>query len=264
VNIAFPAFFIFLLVLPGFAFRASFRKTEKTNLDHKPFAEATFISVLIAMVLHLIWVLAASCSTPFFVDYHVAFTLLVGQRGVPLENAVSAAMAHPYAIFTYHFSLLLCAWLAGAGLRSLVFRFKLDQRGFLRSTIRFDTPWYYLFNGIENEAKFNSASPLPDVDGVYISATVPLNKDITFLYTGILKEYFFDNNGLLERLVLTNASRRKIEDDKLIDEPTSETLRACFYPIEGDYLVLRYSEIVTLNIQLIYLEQVVQGIATPS
>lgn len=247
MNIAFPAIFIFLLILPGFAFRASFRKSEKTNLDHKPFAEATFLGVLAAMLLHAIWVLLSGAVTNYTVDYQTAFTLLVGQRGVKLDSSIAAAMEHPQAIFVYHLSLLLFSWVAGALLRGAVTKYQWDQEGPLSPLLRFDTPWYYLFSAVGTEK---------EIDGVYVSAIVPVNKDVSFLYTGILKEYFFADGGELERLVISNASRRKIEQDKSMTADENQSHKDCFYPIEGDYLVLRYSEIITLNIQYIRIETV--------
>jgi hypothetical protein len=257
MNIAFPALFIFLLILPGFAFRTGFRKTEKTNLEHKPFAEATFLSVLSAMFLHFIWISLAGLITHYYVDYKTAFTLLIGQRGVALDDAIATAMQYPYAIFSYHFSLLLCSWILGVGLRAAVVKFKWDCNGrFPSSLLKFDTPWYYLFNGTNTGKNENLRSP---VDGVFISAIVPLNKENVFLYTGILLEYYFDKDGMLERLILTGASRRRIEDDKKLAPETAGmgtttvNHEDSFYPIDGDCLVLRYSEIITLNIQYLCL-----------
>jgi len=250
--------------LPGFAFRSGFRKKEKTNLDHKPFAEATFLSVLSAMFLHSIWIFLASIFTSYSIDYKTAFILLVGQRGADLDHAMVSAMAHPYAIFAYHFSLLLISWSLGIVLRTVVIKWKWDCNGsYLSSFLKFDTPWYYLFNGIGIGQKANNNER--GVDGVFVSAIVTVNTTRTFLYTGILSDYYIDKDGVLDRLILTNSTRRKIEDDKEIisayvqsegDEELSDqnpVHAEQFYPIDGDCLVLRNSEIITLNIQYLHL-----------
>jgi hypothetical protein len=93
-------------------------------------------------------------------------------------------------------------------------------------------------------------------NGVAIGAVVSLG-GIAYLYTGVLVEYFLDDQGQLNRLVLASAARRPLSEDAV--EESEESLaegssRALpgderFYPIEGDYFVLRYSEVLTLNVR---------------
>jgi hypothetical protein len=100
---------------------------------------------------------------------------------------------------------------------------------------------------------------------VAIGAVVSLG-GTAYLYTGVLVEYFLDDQGQLNRLVLTSAGRRPLSEDALqASEPgPSDWLEIegslgegappavtdeRFYPIEGDYFVLRYSEVLTLNVR---------------
>lgn len=80
-----------------------------------------------------------------------------------------------------------------------------------------------------------------------------------YLYHGFLDEYFTDKDGQLDRIVLTATERRRIEQDRAIEKPIQsagenepdvgpQDVAVRFYPITGDYFVLRYSEIITLNI----------------
>lgn len=245
MNIAFPALLVFLLVLPGFVFFTSFRRAEKTQLDYKPFAEVTFTSLLAAAVLHFLWQGWLFLSG-YSVNFHAILLLIAGQRESHFDAAVTAVASNPGAIFAYFFSLYVFAWLLGVGLRRLVVAKKWDRSGPFSSTLRFDTPWYYLFKGYDTE---EGSEP----DGVLISAIVVL-KESSVLYTGVLSEYYFDSDGNLERLVLTSVSRRNICQDKPIDD-TGENSDNRFYPIDGDYFVLRYAEVSTLNVQYFRLEQ---------
>lgn len=70
-----------------------------------------------------------------------------------------------------------------------------------------------------------------------------------YLYQGYLERFFLDEEGNIERLVLTSAERRKIQDDKIGAEAQGASTR--FYPIDGHYFVLKYSEIKNLNVQFI-------------
>jgi hypothetical protein len=72
-----------------------------------------------------------------------------------------------------------------------------------------------------------------------------------YLYTGVLDECFFAPDGTLDRLVLEMAMRRPFSGDKESTDETTEQKYERFYKITGDYLVLRYSEIKTLNIEFV-------------
>lgn len=72
------------------------------------------------------------------------------------------------------------------------------------------------------------------------------------LYTGVLDNFYFDPDGHLDRLVLLGVARRPIARDKNADTG-DVTMADRFYPIDGDAFVLRYSEIVTLNVQYVHL-----------
>ncbi|WP_160160785.1 hypothetical protein [Legionella sainthelensi] len=73
-----------------------------------------------------------------------------------------------------------------------------------------------------------------------------------YLYRGELEDFYFDREGGLERLILRNASRRKIENDKTA--PENAAIENRFYPIDGTYFVLKYSQITNLNVQFLELD----------
>ena len=128
-------------------------------------------------------------------------------------------------------------------LRSVISRFKLDRADALLSTIfRFhDAPWYYLLTG----ADFEKAHE-PDV--IVISTIVEVAKEAV-LYVGVLDDFYFDSNGQLDRLILQNVMRRPIARDKPGVDDSDALQVDRFYPIDGDNFVIRYSEMVTLNVQ---------------
>nr|WP_132459939.1 hypothetical protein [Paraburkholderia sp. BL8N3] len=85
-------------------------------------------------------------------------------------------------------------------------------------------------------------------------------KEGSYLYTGVLDGYEVNEDGQLDRLLLVQAQRRKLESDRQYDEISDQYLDAAarFYPIAGDVFVLRYDEIKTLNVTYVSL-----GEATP-
>ena len=74
----------------------------------------------------------------------------------------------------------------------------------------------------------------------------------SYLYRGIVSDFTFDRDGALDTIVLTDAHRRRLVDDREEGEPRppvgpSEPDER-YYEIRGDFLVLRSAEIRTLNL----------------
>ncbi len=133
--------------------------------------------------------------------------------------------------------------------RVLVLWLRLDHPSFPYYThLRPPAPWHYLFSGVD----VVDFTP----DAVVVAALVPL-KESTYIFTGLLRDYELTDKGELERIVISQAARRRLEDDRKHDNSTSRLSPENFerfYWIEGDTLVLRASEFTTLNIKFLVLE----------
>jgi hypothetical protein len=152
-------------------------------------------------------------------------------------------------IAIYFITILVFAYLAPAIARTAIIRWRLDRS---QSPINFlfrfkQAPWSYLLTG----ADFSEADK-PDF--ISVAAIVDTAGAAT-LYTGVLEDFFFDQGGALDRLVLSNVSRRQLTSDKIVSPDMEEVNELRFYAVEGDYFVLRYSEAITLNIQYLKLQE---------
>ena len=141
--------------------------------------------------------------------------------------------------------MLSASYLIPTFIRFIVTHFKLDRiNGPLSAFFRFNAPWYYLLTG----ADFIKGSE-PDL--ISISAIVNIAGQ-PYLYNGVLDDFYVNADGELDRLILEMVTRRPLSSDKsTAPAETENTTR--FYPIDGDYFVLRYSEAITINIQYIKL-----------
>jgi hypothetical protein len=89
------------------------------------------------------------------------------------------------------------------------------------------------------------------VDGVYLSAVVD-HASGSYLYRGIVSDFTFDREGALDTIVLMDAHRRRLTDDRAEEDhrpqvgPSEPDER--YYEIRGDFLILRSTEIRTLNL----------------
>jgi hypothetical protein len=93
------------------------------------------------------------------------------------------------------------------------------------------------------------------------------------LYWGVLADYFFNADGTLEKIVLEDAQRRDLSDDDEFlegsddfsdnDDSSGRDQKGHktpiederFYPIRGHFLIIRYEDVVNLNIEYLRLTE---------
>lgn len=225
MNLAFPAIVFLLLVLPGFLFRSAFWRSERTSFDFSPLSTAMTSVVVASCVLHFIFTVLTRKMSGWSVDYDDLLMLIAAQPGQPFQGAVGRAGEHFPLILLYFVTISISAMILGRILRVVIMRCRLDRDWWFSDLIKFDTPWYYFFDSIEI-----------GFDGVLVTATVDTTEG-TALYAGVVIDYRFDKDGVLERLVLSAASKRMLNGpDDMEDEP-----------IRG-LLVLPYTEVKALSV----------------
>lgn len=241
MNVAFPALLIFLLVLPGLIFNLAFYQTENAPLKYISLTHKAFVCSAFAILLHAIWLYLIVYLFLYNVNVDLILILLSGAKDSKFSSAIATITTHEVFISAiYLISLYLGSYLLGISLRWCIRRFQLEKF----NIFRIDSPWYYLFTGYD----WKDGKPA----GVRIAAIVEIAGK-GYLYVGWLDKFYLDNNGSIDRLILTGAMRREIEKDKKI--PESDSLVGRFYPIDGHYFVLKYSEAKSLNVQFIQLEE---------
>lgn len=249
MNIALPALVTFLLLLPGFVFRARFKLAERTSLDFSPFGRVAADAILWAIFAHLLWL---SLSFIFFSRRFEPETLfkLLSSAPTSQTEAISVVGRDFGWIAAYFGSLFLAAIVVPAILRSQITKHRLDREtARFSSVFRFhEAPWYYLLTG----ADF-SQEDKPDL--IMISAIIEVAKDAV-LYVGVLDDFFFDSDGKLDRLILQSVARRPLSADKSKSATEIGSTDERFYDIDGDSFVLRYEDVKTLNVQYVKLTAV--------
>ncbi|MEB3334801.1 MAG: hypothetical protein VKP70_07430 [Cyanobacteriota bacterium] len=208
-------------------------------------------------------------------------TLLVAPTGNGggdlLKNAIFQTTQDAGDVCLYFSSLVVFAYCLGLGAHWFVRRNGLDLRF---KPLQFDNPWFYILSG-------EFISPLPPenwfhwrprwwpagrkehADLVQISAVVKQGSDM-YIYIGSLMDYEFDRTGQLDRLVLSETSRRLLSRDKRsqANAPKEGNNDDRFYPIESRFFIIRYADICTLNVIYLLLQETgnppLPAAATPS
>lgn len=247
MNIALPAIIIFSLVLPGFIVRTNIRRASKTSLDFSPFGKMVATSLMWAAALHIIWIFLTLIFTGNRFDPAILMGLLSAEKSLQ-ASSIERTAAQFGDISFYFITLYIACPLFPKVVRFFVDKYSLDGIHSSSSWIfRFDdADWFYLFSGVDFK---KGEKP----DFISISAVVEVGKE-SYIYKGALDDYFTDSDGELTRIVLSGASRRKLENDKFsCEDQPSEDQR--FYEINGDYFVLKYDEISSLNVHYIKIQE---------
>jgi hypothetical protein len=246
MTLALPALVLALALLPGWLARSRIRHIEGHGRDHTPLAQAWAEALLWAGVLHAGLLGLGSLSGVPLVPAGVVLKLLSPEPAVQ-TGALAALGAQASGIAAYGAVLVAIAHFGPSIARRLIVRHRLDRRGarfgaLLRPS---RASWYYLLSG----ADF-AADALPDL--VVVTTVVDVAGQ-PWLYKGILDEYFIDRDGQLERLILQQVVRRPLATG----QPAAASARPQdrFEPVEGDCVVLRYSEISTLQVEYIRLNR---------
>lgn len=246
MNIALPALVFFFLLLPGFVARSRIKRVERQALDYSPFGQVVSEAVFWAIGLHGLWLLLTEALTDQSWRPLLVLQLLSSDAQTQ-RSALEPLSTQAGSVAFYFVSLMVFAFLAPTGIRWFISAWRLDRlHSPLSPLVRFSgAPWYYLLRG----ADFPRESQ-PDL--IAVSAVVDVAGQ-PYLYTGLLDEYFTDQTGDLDRLILQQVMRRPLAADKKADSTTDGLER--FYPVDGDYFVLRYREAITLNIEYIKLQE---------
>lgn len=207
MNLALPALIVFALLLPGFVFRSGWKRAERQSLDYSPFGHVVTGGVICACVLHAVWLTCAWYGSSLRLDTQFLVDLLSASPNAQ-KDGIAAASSRDGMIAFYFGTMIafalgfppICRWVVrrlGWDSRSsrLSFLFRLDE-----------APWYYFLKGADFPHKQQ-----PDL----IYATAIVNAAGTaMLYRGVVDDFHVGPDGELDRLILSNTTRRLLSADK--------------------------------------------------
>ncbi len=256
MEFAVSALFLLVLLLPGFILQTSYTKgfwRWNSPTTTRPITEQIPTGIVTASVLHIIW--ASACAWLGYPINLSALTMfLLGAYGHDEEffrTTLNSLTDHPYKVFIYFISLYMGSAFLGYLSHFLVRKWKLDRR---TRILRFNNEWFYLLSGEITQFK-EFPEDLGKVDGVYLT-TIVHHSGKDYLYRGIVADFFFDKSGNLDRVLLTLAHRRDLSADRELDQEFGQDeVDNRYYNVEGDYFILRYSEMSTINLAYFFVEK---------
>lgn len=239
MEIALPGMIIFLIITPGFIFRAQFKRAERETFDYSPFGRVVGQAFFWVVILHGIWL----AITHWLFKQDLNPELLLKLLSKADTDTIKIVSQDKINITKYFLSLYFFCWIFPPIFRREIVRLRLDRASYFWSwMLRFDAPWYYLLHGADQEKE-------PDL--IFVSAIVEVgNRSI--LYRGVLVDFIVNRNtGELDRLILRGVYRWEVTS---LDKARTEIaiMKNCLH-IASDSFVISYDETVTLSIDYIYL-----------
>jgi hypothetical protein len=263
MNLAFPALFAVLIVLPGILLRYTYLRGAwgaNSPFVMSSITDEVAYGLFFAAALHLFWATLLSLFG-LHIDFSSALMLLIGVFGANsshFDSALAAATTHPYQIALYFMGLFTLSLAVGYGGHSLVRHSRLDIR---YPILRFRNDWHYLMSGEISQFPQHGGNVRP-VDGVYLSAVVKQGNEC-YIYRVIVADYYFDRTGNLDWVLLREAQRRPLTADRRPGQARavgSATAGEEYYDIVGDFFVIRYADMQTINIDMALICRSVPGV----
>lgn len=265
MNLAFPAAVLFAVLLPGVIFLRAYyghRGEPSKNVspstrtaanagsvrsgvdkpDMVSLQEEIARSPIPALLLHVIWGFGCDfLGHP--IDIKAFLALVIGSFGKEnafFHPALDSVAHNPGWVLAYFLSVYAGAAFLGWVTARSVWKYRLDLRW---RSLRYEE-WFYLFRGelgLLQKSKPNEANR---VLRTQVSAVVACSSEL-LIYRGTLANYTA-RRGELDEIWLNFPQRRRLSDDK-----PGDTQREKFYNIDGNLLVLKASDLLTINLKYI-------------
>lgn len=263
MSLAFSTLLLILLTIPGILARYWYRKgVWSAPVEISTIPEELISGFVWALPIQFAWAWIARTIADIDVNLDIVLVLLSGRSAEGLETAKVVSSLDrigqaPELFFIYLFGVNLFAITCGFLGHLIVRSLKLDiQFPFFR----FKNEWYYLLKGEtlafnENLPGGSTTPSRQEIDKLLANINTYITVDVEqaetpYLYRGIVREFFFNREGELDRLVLADAHRRRLDRDRHPEDPSDpERDNDEFYSIQGEYLVICYSSVKTLNIE---------------
>lgn len=252
MSLALSTLVLFFLLVPGILFRRFYYSEEFS----KEYFKETFFGVFISTILpslffHFLWYFIVK----IFGQQVNLFTLgdIVSQQ--PSSISFQNLQDNSTKILFYNLTMFIVAGLSGYWLKKLVRKEKWDRQ---YKFFRFQNSWHYILKGeffdFPRAEITLDEDTVEDIELVFVDAIIEINGN-SYLYDGILVDYELNGNNGLETISLTNAQRRKLNDDSKISKRGKKKDNSKkYYSIDGHIIVLKYSELKNLNFTYLTLD----------
>lgn len=248
MEFALSALIVLVLLLPGISFRKGYFSEEFSNqYTIKDFFQLfvnTFIPSIVLYFLALPFILT------FGYEYNIETLIsLISSNEEMFVKSVEKVKELQTEIFIFQIVINLISFLIGYFLKNYFIKQSYDSK---IEFFRYKNIWHYLLSARFIDFKRSQVSlntnKVEDVDITYIDALVSVG-DKVFIYNGMLVDYQLASEGKLDILIIKDVQRKQID-------------KRSFKDVDGHVVILKYENIINLNLTFIQAEDDVNGNVT--
>lgn len=188
MNIAFSSFILIWILLPGIVFNYSYNIDPIKEIRFKTnFGSLLVWSIIPGIIIQFVGLLVVGVFGYDFEFELIGYLLLGMKSDTKALEVFKEISKFKYEIFIYFICIIVFSKFLGYFLLKLVWKFRLDMRF---EFFKFKNTWFYsIYNRAEN------------VDFIIVRAIIEMG-GVIFEYSGILKEYTFEQNNKLGMIKL--------------------------------------------------------------
>jgi hypothetical protein len=241
MSFALSTVLLFLIVVPGLVARFCYFTYPFSN-DARAMDLLTevFWSVVPGFGLQFAWVKLVEGITSWRISFPIIGELLIGikdDNAREISRIMDNIHSHIWPIVIYQLLLILASGGFGFLLKRIVLKFSLDTKF---RFLRFSNKWYYILSGRILDMDDSPSSSM-DVTIIGIDLLCKVGNEV-IIYTGQLVNYYLNNSGDLDAVIIKYPFRRKFVDDNAPDK------QEAYYEIPSDFMYIPYRDVVNVNI----------------
>lgn len=247
MEIALGGIVILVVLLPGISFRKGYFSEEFSNQYTIRDFFNLFVNTLFPSLI--IYSLSLPIIYYLFGGYYYDFKTLLGilsSNDILVQKSIEQIDNFKYEIISFQVIVNLISFGLGLRLRDFILYFSIDAKS---KFFRYKNIWHYILTGKfimfeRSQIKLEKDS-IKDIDITYIDAISQVGEDI-FTYTGVLVDYELSEDGDLDLIYIKDALRKPIDELE-------------YKEIKGHTLVLKYNNLINLNLIFIQTEEEANG-----
>ncbi|RFM28006.1 hypothetical protein [Deminuibacter soli] len=241
MNIALATLVLLIVLYPGFLFRRFYYTAEFSKEYFKQtLTDLVFASILPGFIIHIIG-FELFVRGRYTFDVQTLGTLLSGTTDAGrVTGAFNGIGQHAVLIIEYFAGVSILAIAGGLLTKQFVRRLKLDRKF---SLFRFQNEWHYVFSG--------EMLDFPDIPGTaenvdfkYVDVLMRSDEG-TVIYMGVLSHYTLNKEGGIDRIYLSDVSRRYLRED---EAPATGKPDNRYYDLPGEFFIIPYNLVLNMHI----------------
>lgn len=245
MEIALGGIVLLIILLPGISFRKGYFSEEFSNqYTIRDFFQLFINTLFPSLISYLLFLPIIYFIFGYYYNFKILLGILSSSEKL-VESSINSINEFKFQILLFQAIINSVSFAFGYKLKDLILKDSYDAKN---KFFRYKNVWHYLLSAKFMLFKRSQIElindTIKDIDITFIDALLTLGEH-SYIYTGILVDYELSSDGGLDLLYIKNAQRKFISE-----ENTTE-----YKDIDGHIIILKYDNIVNLNLSFIQVSE---------